>query len=358
MKALTLALAISTIAFGSSSMYLWQQLQDERARSTQVADTTDHLNEHLTGLASAGAGLAESQRPGVAVVAGSRPPADRAGVVTPVPGVPVAGKAESAQPAAWSGPGPDQSPAFRKMMRSQLRASNKRLYADVGQELGLNEAESDKLIDMLTEQQLEGLDQVHAATDPIEATRQYQQVRREQQAAISDLVGADRAIALQEYQATLPARQDFEMLARQLEDHDLALREDQRERLLAEYIDERRSVPMPEYIDGTDGAEYARQFNAWQDDYNERVSAEAAGILDSDQLRTYNEIQQWQREMREQFAAMTPDGALPVHGGSIARGNVFFTAAAPAVAVTGAVNTAAPAPAPDSSVRAMVPESP
>ena len=354
MRTLILGLATSTLAFGSSSIYLWLQLKDERARSAQVADTTGRLNSRLVELESARAGLEEHRTTAGAVPVSGAPARSGEAVTRPFPAAPVPGEAEAARQVTWSGPRPDQSPAFRKMIQSQMRASNKRLYADVGRDLGLTEEETDMLIDLLTAQQLEGFDQMHDAADPAEANRRYEQARQKQQAAINDLIGADRAMALQEYQETLPARQDFEMLARQLEDHDVALSEEQRDRLLAAYVGERTRVPMPEYIDGMDGAEYARQVNAWQDDYNARVGGEAESILDSDQLGTYNEIQQWQREMREQFAAMTPDGPRAMAGGAIARGNVFFTAAAPAVAVGAPVGVAAPAPlpAPDAKPRA------
>jgi hypothetical protein len=349
-------LAVSTLAFGASSIYLWQQLKSERARSAEVVKTTGRLHERVLEIEGARAGSADPRRTTAWAVPASRVPARSGGAVTsPSQVAPVSGETEAGRGLTWTGPRPDQSPAFRKMMRSQMRASNKRLYADVGRELGLNDEEADKLVDLLTEQQLEGFDQMHDAADPAEANRRYEHARREQQAAISDLIGADRAMSLQEYQETLPARQDFEMLARQLEDHDVALSEDQRERLLAAYVDERKRVPMPQYIDGTDGAEFARQLNAWQDDYNARVGGEAETILNSDQLTTYSAIQQWQREMREQFAAMTPDDRGPMAGGTIARGNVYFTAAAPAVAVSTGVATPAPLPAPDAEPRAAAP---
>ena len=45
---------------------------------------------------------------------------------------------------------------FNKMMRAQIRAHHKQLYADVGAQLGLSKDEASKLIDLLTDQQLAG----------------------------------------------------------------------------------------------------------------------------------------------------------------------------------------------------------
>ena len=49
---------------------------------------------------------------------------------------------------------PPQSEAFQKMMRAQMRAYNKQMYADVGAQLGLTREEVNKLIDLLTDQQV------------------------------------------------------------------------------------------------------------------------------------------------------------------------------------------------------------
>jgi hypothetical protein len=345
MKASVLGLAISTLALGATSIYLWRQLESERTRSAEVADMTRRLNERIVELEVGRTGFPAHGPASVRVDMSGRGPAKGGAVLPATPaGGAAKAEAEAVEQVAFSGLRPDQSPAFRKMMRSQMRASNKRLYAGVGAELGLTEGEADELIDLLTEQQLAGFDQMHDATDPAEASRRYEQARREEQAAVNDLIGADRAVSLQEYQETLPARQDFEMLARQLEDHDVALSADQRKQLLSAYVEERTRVPMPEYVEGTDGAEYARSVNAWQDDYNRRVSGEAENILSADQLSTYNEIQQWQKEMREQFAVIAPNNLRLMRGGGIARGNVAFTAAVPAMAVSGPVNVVTPAP--------------
>src|SRR5262245_14798273 len=131
MRALVLGLVISTAAFGGSTLYLWQQLEAERANSAQAVDTASGLNKRLLELQGARTAPTEPQRMGAAAVTGSRGTADsEAPRAMPAPGAPVAGNPESAQRVAWSGPRPDQSPAFRKMIRSQMRASNKRLYAD------------------------------------------------------------------------------------------------------------------------------------------------------------------------------------------------------------------------------------
>ena len=83
---------------------------------------------------------------------------------------------------------------------------------------------------------------------------------------------------------------------------------------------ERARVPQPAFTEGTDGTDFVKAMNAWQTDYAQRVSDAANHILDSDQLTAYNEILQWQKDMREQMPVVMPvgpQGALRVmHGGT------------------------------------------
>ena len=102
--------------------------------------------------------------------------------------------------------------------------------------------------------------------------------------AINDLIGPDKAMALKEYQETIPARMDVENLARQLEDNEVQLSEEQRKKLVDVYIEERARVPYPVPYDGIEPEAYGKSMMAWQDDYEKRVSAEASRILDSSQL--------------------------------------------------------------------------
>jgi hypothetical protein len=324
-----LGLVVATIAFGGSSVYLWQQLHEERARSEQVAEVSRRLNARIAELEKSRFQLQGQRFANGAFMRGELGPS---GPVGPPAGAvpPSEVKPEAAGEPAFTTLRPDRSPAFQNMMRSQIRANNKRLYRDVGDKLGLNKEEAGKLVDLLTEQQLEGFGQLRAAEDPAAARRMADEIHREQQAAISDLIGADKAQSLQEYQESLPARQEFDMLSRQLEGNDVTLTADQSKRLLAVYVDERKRIPMPEYVPGTDSAEYSKQLSAWQEDYNKRVSSEASSILNTDQLTAYNEVQQWQKEIRDQFGAMPSGGMRRMRVGTGA-GNVMFTTATPVV---------------------------
>ena len=233
MKAPILGLAVATVAFGGSSMYLWQQLGEERARAAEVEKKAADLSARLAELESARARFAERRMASAENFAagqftggaptGAAPP--------PAPG----GNAPSAhaeeQP-VWTTRRADRSPAFQRMMRSQIRANNKRVYADVGTKLGLDKETTNKLIDLLTEQQLPNFDAPRDANDPADWQHYQEDRQRQTQAQIAELIGADKAVALQEYQESIPARMEVEMLARQLEGYDAALSTEQRKRIV------------------------------------------------------------------------------------------------------------------------------
>ena len=350
MKAPILGLAIATVAFGGSSIYLWQQLDQERARAAEVEKKSAELGARLAELekaraqfagrrmANAGnfiAGQIDDAHPAAAAAAPPPPPGDRAP------------SARSEEDPVWTLRRPEHSPAFQKMMRSQIRANNKRVYADVGTKLGLDAETTNKLLDLLTDQQLPSFDAPRDINDAGEWQRLQEEKQRQGLAKIAELIGPEKTEALQEYQQTLPARMEVDMLARQLEGYDAALSADQRKRLIDVYVEERKRVPMPEGYEGMDPETYQKSVASWQDDYNRRTAEEAARILNSDQLTAFNEMQQWQKEMRENMANMPPPGAPARFRRGMAGGNaVMFTTAAPvAISASGSVAVAAPAPA-------------
>jgi DNA-binding transcriptional MerR regulator len=344
MKSPVLGLAIATVAFGGSSVYLWQQLDQERTRAAQVEQRAAELDARIAELEKARNHLAERRMAGADnFIAGSF--GNGAAAAPPPP--PAGDKTESAKGEAqpvWTQTRPDRSPAFRKMMRSQIRANNKRVYADVGPKLGLDKDTANKLIDLITDQQIPDFGNVRDMNDQGEVQRYFEEKQRQNQAQIAELIGADKAVSLQEYQESIPARMEVEMLARQLEGNDTALSAEQRQKLVDAYVTERKRVPMPDSYEGIDPEAYQKSVVAWQDDYNKRTAEEASRILDSDQLTAFNEMQQWQKEMRDNMPVVPP-GAVPrMRRGMVGGNAVMFSTTAPvAVSASGSVAVAAPA---------------
>jgi len=342
MKPSVLGLAISALAFGATTIYLAVQLNEERAQADLVAESMAELNARIAELEKAreqryavtGAFGAESMGPGGIAMVPPPPPMPEAGEA----------KADAPEGAVFTNvpPMPPRSEAFQKMMRANLRANNKRLYADIGEKLGLSKEDANTLINMLTDQQTGNFAQARDPniTDPAERARLREEARREDQLAIDNFLGASKAAALREYQETIPSRLELDQLNRQLEGADAVLTEDQQKRMLAALVDERKRVPMPQMAENASPDDYAKAYAEWQTDYNQRVEAQAHSILNTEQLAAYNEYQQWQKEMREQMVARR--GARGMRG--TPAGNVTFMAAPVMGTADVAVAVAAPAP--------------
>jgi outer membrane murein-binding lipoprotein Lpp len=308
MKAPVLGLAIAALAFGASTIYLALQLREERTQADQVAEQVSGLNARIAELEKTRAERRFAGPNPVDVMPmgpGAVPP--RAMTRVPPPA-----SADKPDDGANTGEtvvmhSPPRSEAWAKMMRSQIRASNRHLYADVGTELGLTKDEANKLIDLISDQQTQDFGGAGEMMDPAQRGARFEELRHENKAAIIDLIGAAGADALEEYQQSLPSRQELAMLSGQFEGTDSALTADQSKRLLAVLVEERKRVPMPTTFGGSTTQEEAmKSFGDWQADYNERVATQARGILTSPQLKAFDDYQQWQKEMRDQVAKMRP----------------------------------------------------
>jgi hypothetical protein len=337
MKTSTLTLSIATLAFGASTIYLAQRLHEELAHSDQVSREVGELNARIAELEKARAEPRFAQSGVFGAI--DTPPGTVVSALPPPP--PAPGKSEPradrVEAVVVNGPPmPPRGEAFQKMIRSQMRAQNKQIYADVGAQLGLSKQEASKLIDLLTDQQASGIAISHDTTDATERMRLMNEARRENEAKVAELLGPEKLALLEQYQQTIPVRQELEMLSRQLEGSDAApLSDDQRKRMLAALLEERKRIPTPNYSSGTAREDFAKAYVAWQDDYNARVADQARGILNSEQYAAYDEYQQLQKEMREQAQAHMIAGP---------RGGVVFSAAAPGTVIgETAILTTAPA---------------
>jgi hypothetical protein len=325
MKTSALSLAIAVLAFGASTIYLAVQLGEERAHSEQLADATRALNSRIAELEKArdasrlavNGTFGSVNLPSDATLNGQAPPPPTATAVPPGERSAAAMNQMIFRP---------QGEAFQKMMRAQMRAQNKQMYADVGAQLGLSREDANQLIDLLTDQHSGGLGVSGDVTDSAERERLMEEATRENKAKIANLLGPEKLQLFEEYQQSIPARQELDVLVRQLEGSDAApLNNDQRKRLLAALMEERKRIPLPQFPPGTDHGEFAKAYSDWQADYNARVAAQARNILNSEQYAAYDDYHQWQQEMNEQM-----NRARIQNGGD---GNMTFTTTAPGVIV-------------------------
>jgi hypothetical protein len=324
MKPTALALTIAACAFGASTLYLSMQLHDERLQSDKLAAETRALNARIAELEKVRADRRFTAVNPFAARPSRDPPKGHAGDDNPAAAIENAVERVAISP-------PHHNDAFlNKMMRSQVRAHHKKLYADVGTLLGLSKDEAGKLIDLLTDQQLEAMNPLDGASTQQDLLSRMEEKRRQDQAQIAELIGADNAQKLEDFQRSLPARQELDMLARQLDGADTPLSDDQQKRLLTLITEELKRTPAPTMSDTGSLQDFSRAYMTWQEDYEANVAAQVRNVLNSDQLATFDEYQSWQRQMRSQMGV--------VHAGS----DMMFTTAAPAVSMDIAV---APPPA-------------
>lgn len=107
-----------------------------------------------------------------------------------------------------------KDPEYRKARIGQIRASQVAGYPGLAEELGLSGIEADQLFDLLAELQLSTNMETNALvasgadeqTTARETARIQQEARRKRQEALVALLGPDKFGQWQQYQTTLPAR--------------------------------------------------------------------------------------------------------------------------------------------------------
>lgn len=312
MKPSMLGLLIAAGAFGASTIYLAAQLNDERERADEVLEQSRALSARVAELEAARAEMESMRWMSDVPEAGGAPAPAIGGKPAALPASASVELSESAvvegsPERARNGGPPVRTEAMQKMMRSQLRANFKRLNGDIGEKLGLSKEDTNKLIDLMVDQQMESANrgrwQRGTNVTPEQRAAGWAAQNEKSMSEIAALIGPDKIDAYKAYQDSLPARQEVDMLSRQLEANDMVLSKDQRDRLVTALAEERKRVPQPKFSESYSREDYSKALAAWQDDYNQRTAMRASSILDSEQQTTYGEYQQWNKEMRQQFDA-------------------------------------------------------
>lgn len=305
MKLLTVVLAVTSLAMAGTSGYLWQKLEAERQRAdAEVAlrlAQESRLQRHAQLQALQEGEGNEPPGPamfGVATVGGPIAPAAPAAVDP------------QAEPSAGARMqrermNPYSTPKGREMMRLFSKVGNKRTYADLIKQLGLEGPQAEALLNALADQQereLELFQQMRTDAGTRVSRESMEVARRDlqtqTQAQVASLLGADTAQQLAEYQASLGERMQVQQLAEQLDALALPLSEQQQQQLLVVMTQEKAAFPQPQW-DSTDPKAHEAELD-WREEVSRRVLARATSILSSDQHREVSEIQTWQTSTQRQ----------------------------------------------------------
>jgi hypothetical protein len=346
MRHATLLFGVATLAFGSASAYLLQEVREERERSTALQARVQELEQ-----ARARPSPFRPSRPTPSAV-GNDSKRTVASAEPPVAALAAAPSAAISQ-AIQTSPQPAMSPRnrrneierqlkllqedpeYRAAMRTQQRMQMSRQYSDVGQALQLQPDEADKLLDLLAEQQLRQMENRppfnEGQPDPAamqEWQRKQQEQRRQNESEVAALLGSAKAQEWQSYQKTMPARTQVRELSTMLASSSNPLRQEQVQPLVDAIAAEqqRRSTELPRpavrSADGRPATPMDRTAMMEEnlkrvEQYNQRMHDAAALHLSSQQLERFDQILKQQLEMqRANLSMMRARAAVEAHGGT------------------------------------------
>jgi DNA-binding transcriptional MerR regulator len=296
MKASTVVLLGTTTLFAATSLHLWSELGDARGKLDDSAEATRRLNARLGVLDKVHA--APRQQVAAPQVAQARPtsaPAAQPPSHAVLQGLVINGGLSRPQVHV-------ESPATARMARNQERAHMRRMYQDFAHELGLSVDETNKLYDLLTEQQ-RGFS-VNEGEDPKAAMEKWQATFRQKEAQVSAqiaaLIGDANLATLKDYQATMGARSEVDAIRNQLTFAELPMTDAQRKRLIKATLEDQQAYPHPNYSASMSQAELQQMSFSWQREHTERVLARVKQVLTEEQYQVYEDSQRSQIEMQEQ----------------------------------------------------------
>ena len=309
MKKLVGLLMVTLAGLAIGAVFLWQELRDVRVQSATVST---HIKELQAAELSAAAAAAAApvQIPTVQTATEPAKPVEAA-VPTSTP--PVASTEKRPEnPLRGMVQQLMGTPEARDMMRAQLRARLPQQYPDLGKELGLSPADTDKLFDLLAKQQMD------AATNMLDALggdrqnpanaqdrqRLTQETQRANQAELAAMLG-DKLPKYEEYQKTLPMRRQVNQFQASLGTGSNALTETQSKQLITALAAEqdqiqqdRRSAPRQTQQRQADPQAAIEQQIDRAAEENKRMVNAASSHLNPQQLESYRQMLDQQQSVQ------------------------------------------------------------
>lgn len=331
MKKLVPLLMIALAAVSIAAVYVWQEL---RAVRLQTSELSAHIAELQSAKLVAAATPALSAptsvelQPGAATaLPGAAATAQSSASIAAPAAAPEARKPDPLQALAQQMLG---TPEGQEMLKAQLRAMLPMQLPDIGKELGLTPAETEKLLDMLVKHQLSvtgdalnmlgGSSQQDAAAMQA-SQRKIQDQQRANQAELATLLG-DKMPKYEEYQKTLPLRQQVTRLQASLGTGNNALSDTQSKQLIsalaaeqAQIQQDRRNAPrQPQQGPPNPQAAIDMQLDRAAEDSRRMVNA-ARSHLNSQQLDSYRQMleqqQNLQRSLIRSMSGQATGGVQP-----------------------------------------------
>jgi hypothetical protein len=293
MKHSTLVLGIIAAGSVSAAIYLGAQLDSARAELEQETLARAADQAHIQQLEADKRQLEDAM-----VLPPPPPPVKATGA--PKPAHPLAAKqSEPVPPETMEPPDPrsnrppwaDNTPAGKAAWRQQSELRLRRTYADMPAELGLDTELANKLFDLLADSQVGTGNVLRGYNEDPAARRSLEAAEREQRnAAISSLLGPEKAAEFLAYENSMPARMQVNRIAENLAVSNVPLTDAQRQSLIKAVATEYEARPEPRQGDSNqDRNAYQISRLDWQADYSRRVQASIEPLLTSEQMARYRE---------------------------------------------------------------------
>ncbi|MET0497494.1 MAG: hypothetical protein ABW106_04370 [Steroidobacteraceae bacterium] len=260
MSKVIVILGTATLAFGSASAYLYNDLRDTRAESASLQVRVAELEKAAQAptpvvvQATPEIPVNPFTPPSAAPTSPSPPPIAkpapvRGALATPVGGmVSALSSAGPVLPLGFAG-GWEQSqkmladPEYRDAMKRQQKLMMPRMYPDLQEALQIDSKQADELFDLLAEHQIRGMTDarppfLNRESPPDEAairawSEKQQQLQSVKDAEIVTLLGDAGAQQWKNYNNSMPARMQLRELRSTLESAGVPLEREQSEKLVA-----------------------------------------------------------------------------------------------------------------------------
>lgn len=292
-RTLTSVFAGLAVASGIVTATLWRELHAEREL---VAGLQAQLTE-----ATRTASRAPAPRIDATTVPAAAPVASIPQQEKPVaaPEAAARTRADAAQLDALTQQEMLKDPEYRKAMAGMMRSSLERTYPDLAEELGLDKAEFDRLLDLLSEQQAAMTAQARPFTPEMQRDQaamqqmisEQQALRRQQDEAIRAALGDTKYAKWQEYQPTRSPRMQASNYANTLAQAGLPLSGAQVKSLTTVMIAAQKSLQQdiralasPNAAERQSPQQMQEAFLNRQTDNNRRILEAAAPHLNAQQL--------------------------------------------------------------------------
>ena len=209
-----------------------------------------------------------------------------------------------------------KDPEMRKMMRGQQQMGVRMMYGDLAKELGLTPDEANKVIELLTDRQMEAsakaMDAMDGSADPARtaaSAEEAQKVVADYDAQMKNLLGEERTKKLNDYERTMGDRMAIQQYSSSFTSAGVPLDDAQKQGLLNVMKEERLKQPPGPFDPGSknvaaqmkamQSGEGLDQALASQRDLNQRVLTRARTVLNPDQMTAFESAQKAQVDMQE-----------------------------------------------------------